>query len=329
MSPDILLIDINGLGYATMYQPNLSRLAHKGFLTGGIHGALASVFMRMTEMPESTPVVIWDGHTPWRKELDPDYKSNRSDDPGKVAIRNSYALQVPYIQLILNCLGIPQVRCASAEADDVAGVICREIDPSWTIELNSKDGDWWQALNRHISWYSPASRQHVTLASFADPATGLKDGHFLTPWEFLQAKALAGDTSDAIRGIEGVGLKTAAKIMRDNGGDIDTFWSRMDAGGKPKGAKELRVAQQDSRDIYQRNIVLMDWRLAPEMDTADLAITSGQPRWDEVQALTEQFGLSRTLTKARSVIGNGRRWGHALHAVEAALHYRSVQPLQK
>lgn len=327
-SADLLLIDINGLGFAAMYQPNLSRLSHEGFATGGIHGALASVFMRMTQVPEAVPIVLWDGHAAWRKALDPRYKSNRSDDPGKVQIRESYAQQVPYIQLILNRLGIPQLRCASAEADDVAGSLCRNLCPSWRIELNSKDHDWWQALQPNVSWYSPSAEKHLTLHDLADPACAGKDGHFLTPWEFLQAKALAGDTSDNIAGIEGVGLKTATKVMRENGGSVESFWARVDAGQAPKGVIATRMCEASSREIYQRNLILMDWRLAPEIDTAAMALTAGKPCWDEVESLTDQFGLSRTLSKAREVMGKkGRDWGQAIDAVDAALHPNLCRPV--
>lgn len=329
-TPDLLLIDINGLGYAAMYQPALSRLEHNGFQTGGIHGALASVFLRMTEVPDAVPIVLWDGHARWRKEMYPEYKSNRNDDPGKLAIRTSYIAQTPYIQLILNRLGIPQLRCETAEADDVAGVLCRNLDASWWIELNSKDTDYWQSLANNVNWYSPSTGKLVTLASLADPATAGKDGHFLTPREYLQAKALAGDASDCIGGIEGVGLKTAAKIMREAGGTIEAFWARVDAGQAPKGVVASRVAEQASREIYARNLKLMDWSLAPEIDTGMLALTAGRPQWDEVEALTDQFGLSRTLSKARQVMGDhGRDWGRALEAVDAAMHHRMCQPLPR
>lgn len=327
---DLLIIDINGLGYAAMYQPNLARLEHDGFQTGGIHGALASVFMRMAEMPLALPVVIWDGHARWRKEMYPEYKSNRKNDPGKIAIRESYIRQTPYIQLILNRLGIPQLRCETAEADDLAGSLCRNLDASWKIELDSKDTDYWQALAENVDWYSPSSGKKITLATLADPALASKDGHFLNPREYLQAKALAGDASDCISGIEGVGLKTATKIMRAHGGTTESFWDAMDAGKTPKGVVETRMNEKPSREIYQRNLKLMDWSLAPEIDTGMLSFTAGRPDWDDVQSLTEQFGLSRTLSKAKEVMGkNGRDWGHGLDAVESALYPNLCQPIKK
>lgn len=319
--PDLLLIDVNGLGYAAMYQPNLAKLEHQGFSTAALHGALMSVFMRMGELPKATPLVIWDGRAQWRHDMYPGYKANRKDDESKKAIRDAYALQVPWIQLILNRLGIPQVRCASAEADDIAGVLCRELDSSWSIELNSKDTDWYQALAENVTWYSPTSRKRVTLQSLADPNNGLDDGHFVDTWEYLQAKALAGDTSDAIDGVQGVGLKTAVKIMRASGGSLESFWASVDGGKQPSGVVASRVAEPESRAIFERNIKLMDWRHAPGLDAQKMALTACKtPDWDDVQGLCEQFGLSRVLTRARGLMGDRPvGWGAALDAVQAAL----------
>jgi 5'-3' exonuclease len=120
--PDILTFDMNALGYAAMYQPNLARLTHKGMSTAALHGAMASLLERMALYPEAMPVVLWDGRPTWRSELLPGYKANRSDAPEKVEIRAKYRQQVPYIQQMLMQLGIPQIRPGYAEADDVGGV---------------------------------------------------------------------------------------------------------------------------------------------------------------------------------------------------------------
>ena len=116
---DLLVFDMNGLGYAAMYQPSLAKLSHKGMPTAALHGAMASLFSKMAEFPTAMPHVLWDGRAAWRKALLPEYKANRSDTPEKVEIRESYRKQVPYIQQMLMQLGIPQVRSGDAEADDV------------------------------------------------------------------------------------------------------------------------------------------------------------------------------------------------------------------
>lgn len=329
LKPDILIVDINGLGYAALYTP-VGKLSFNGFPTGGIHGALTSLFYRMSQRPGAVPVVTWDRKSHWRHEALPEYKASRHLAPEKAALRASYRMQTPIIQLMLNALGIPQVSCGEAEADDLAGVICRGLPPSWLIELVSRDTDWWQALAENVVWYSPVHKKQMTLADLSDPKTDHKDGNFLSTWEYLQAKALAGDASDEIPGVEKVGLKTATKIMREHGGSIESFWAAIDSGNiKPKGVVIERLANSESREIYARNIKLMDWSKAPALRTDFLALTAGRPDWETAGDIAEEFGLSKVLSRARETLKDWNGWGVALHAVEAALHPQFCRPIEK
>lgn len=324
--PDILLVDINGLGYACMYLPAFNRLSVNGFQTGAIHGALSSLFAYMDSRPGAVPIVLWDNRANWRYSLLPEYKGNRSDTPEKVAIKECYKTQTPVIRMMLTALGIPQISCGEAEADDLAGHICREIDPSWNIELGTKDTDWYQSLKENVAWYSSLTKKYVTLESLADPNNGM-ECNFLSTKEYLEAKALAGDTSDYIPGIDKVGLKTAVKIMREHGGTIDSFWTAVDEGRHiPKGSVQERLANQESRDIFKRNKILMDWGQAPAIKTEYLALIAGKPDWDQAQDIANEYGLVKAISKSKIVMKawpNG--WGDALWAVDAALNQNICQ----
>lgn len=323
---DIMLIDVNNLLYAAMYTP-LGTLQYEGFPTGGILGTLNSIFARMADRPGAIPVVLWDCKAQWRYDLLPEYKGSRFASPEKQAVRESARRQSPIVRIILSDLGIPQVACGGSEADDLAGVICRNIDPSWTIELVSGDTDWWQSLAPNVTWYSNVNKIGLTLERLSDPESGLKDGHFITPAEYLQCKALSGDASDEIPGIDKVGLRTAAKIIRANGGDIRNFWSGVAAGTvTPKGVIETRVASAESQALFERNIRLMDWSLAPEIDAGFLAVTAGKPDWVAVNQAAEEFGLKKVRSRAETALKPWTTgWGDALWAVDAALNYRVCQ----
>ncbi len=324
--PDIMLVDIAGLGYAAMYSP-LGKLAHNGFPTGGIHGAIASLFARMEQRPGAVPVVLWDNRAHWRHESLPQYKSSRGADPEKKAIRDSYQMQVPYIQMLLQLLGIPQVSCADAEADDLAGVICRNIDPSWKIELVSRDEDWLQALRENIVWYSPVHKKGLSLASFMDPDVGTKDGHYLSTAEFLEAKALAGDASDEIPGIAGIGPKTAVKVIREHGTSIRDFWVKVDSGEvKPKGVKVESLATSEARAIFKRNIKLMDWSQAPQIKHESLALTAGKTDWAQLEEEAMALGLKKLISNSKEILKPWKHgWGSAIAAVDCALNHHICQ----
>ena len=298
-SVDILLIDANSLGYSAMYQPALSRLEHNGMPTAALHGMMASMFARMNAFPSALPVVLWDGHAGWRHQVLPDYKSNRNSTPEKIEIRAQYRKQVPYLQQLLLQIGIPQIRHPELEADDLAGIICAGIEPSLRVEMVTKDTDWWQALRPGVRWFSPLNKATITLETLADPVA-MKGEHYLSTDEYLQCKALAGDTSDCIPGIEKVGMKTAAKIIREYGG-MDAFWARIDAGMTVKGVVIERLATEISRKTYRRNLTLMDWRAAPDFDRSNLAAWHMEPDMDEFVHTCDNFKLTKVLSSARNL----------------------------
>lgn len=328
--PDVLLIDINGLIYASMYTP-LGKLEFEGKPTGAIHGALNSLFARMADNPNAVPFVLWDSKAQWRYDLWEYYKGSRKGDEGsdRERIRLQCKEQTPCIQLLLSIMGIPQVSCHGAEADDLAGILCRHMHPSWNIELTTRDTDWWQALDPRSSWYSPVHKKGLTLAGLFDPNNGMKDGHFLSTDEYLQAKALAGDDSDEIPGIEGVGLATAVKIIRKHGSRIEDFWSKVDAGVvAPKGVIETRVAEAASRQMFERNTKLMDWRLAPGIDISHLALTAGGCDFKSLEIEAKAFGLKKLLSTAEQALSAwSDGWGPAIGAVDSALHHDLCIPM--
>lgn len=330
LKPDLLIVDINGLGYAAMYSP-VGKLTHNGFPTGGVHGALTSLFSRMGQRRGAVPFVLWDRKAHWRHEEYEQYKSNRGATPEKVEIRETYRKQVPIIQMVLQALGIPQISCGEAEADDLAGVLCRNLHTSWLIEMVTRDTDWYQGLAANIAWYSPLNGKQVTLADLMNPNNDLSDGHFLSTWEFLQAMACAGDGSDCIDGIEKVGMTTAVKHMRANGGSMESFWAACDSGAcKVKGVILERLASQQSRDIYARNLRLMDWTRAPELRHDLLAYTYGAPDWALVKEIAAEYGLAKMVVRAQEALEPWQEgWGEQVNAVDAALNYNLMQPVLK
>ena len=320
MTPNLLLIDVNALGYAAMHQPALARLSHNGEPTAALHGALMSVFSRVAECPDAAPIALWDGHARWRKELFPGYKSNRSDKPEKVKIREAYIKQTPVIEELLAALGIPQIRSESAEADDLAGAICRSIGPEWAIQLVTRDTDWWQALNERVSWYSPLTKACLTHDAFIDPERGSSEGHFLSTQEYIDCKALAGDTSDTIPGLDKIGLKTAAKIFREHG-TLAQIISRAEKGEKFTGVAMQKLLGPGVKEMYERNLRLMDWKLAPPIDPSSLRAQFAPADLPAFESLAERFGLSRVAVSARKLDFGARQalWQPAWNATLAAL----------
>lgn len=314
MSYDIILIDANSIGYAAMYQPNLARLAHDGQSTAALHGLPMSVFKLMKRFPEATPILLWDGKARWRYERYPEYKSDRKADPEKVAIRDAYAAQVPHLRRLFFDLGLPQMGHPDTEADDLAGMITRRIvenDDTLNILLSTTDSDWVQSLHERVHWFKTSDETLTDLARLA--SEDFKDGPFDTPEQYLAAKCLAGDSSDSIEGIPGIGLKTGAKFHREYG-DFETLWARADAGEKFKGAKLQSILTPEARALYLRNREIMDWRQAPIPD--DVSLSCPAPDMASAIEITERFGLKRIQDAMRSTPMDRAAWGPVLWKID-------------
>ncbi|MEI8083872.1 MAG: 5'-3' exonuclease H3TH domain-containing protein [Actinomycetes bacterium] len=144
-----------------------------------------------------------------------------------------------------------------------AGLLCREFDAEWPVVLATSDTDWLQALRGNVAWHSPSNGRHVTEVDLGDTSL-IKDGPFLSTDHYVRAKALAGDAVDGIDGVIGIGLKTAAKILREYDA-IETLWASHDSGAVIRGVALRRAAGPDYRDTYRRNLQLIDWRRAPPL----------------------------------------------------------------
>jgi 5'-3' exonuclease len=101
---------------------------------------------------------------------------------------------------------------------------------------------------------------------------------------------LAGDATDGIPGVKGVGLKTAARIIRDNG-SVEALWARHDAGEAIKGVALQRAAGQECRADYFRNLKLIDWRLAPPLRD-DFELELREPEFAAFAKLCGEWGQS-------------------------------------
>lgn len=211
--------------------------------------------------PSFLPVVLWDDRCRWREAILPGYKSKRWADPDQQEILNLYQRQTDVAKVLLAHAGVPQLKASNYEADDLAGLICRNAPESWSIRLATTDRDWLQALKQNVDWFPVGGGPSITIADL-DKIAIIPEGPFLSCEHFVQSRALSGDASDEIPGVKGVGLKTAAKIIRENG-SVESMWKRFDAGHKFSGEVLNRVAGPGARELYLRNLRLIDWRLAP------------------------------------------------------------------
>ena len=257
----LVLIDGNALGYQNQHG---TKLHSGGMETQAVYGFLRSLREICNHYPKHTIVVLWDGRAQWRFDLHPEYKSNRDNDPKKVAVKEAYAKQRPFIQKAVKALGIAQVTYFNYEADDLAGYLVGKYMPmtgareAQEIVLITGDRDWLQLVRPGVVWRDLRDDSRVITAENFYLKTGYK-----TPMAFLQGKCLQGDTSDVIPGVGGIGEKGAPEFLAEFG-SVSEFWRRCASGEfAPKKKAHINLASEDGRKAFTRNMRLMNLLKSP------------------------------------------------------------------
>ncbi|UUZ78552.1 hypothetical protein LP414_27230 [Polaromonas sp. P1(28)-13] len=179
----------------------------------------------------------------WRFDLYPGYKGNRNSDAAKVAMKESYAKQKPFIEAGLRHLGVRQLTAKWHEADDLAGIFVRKLaaDPTHRVGVITGDQDWLQFVKPNVFWRDMRDDSRIVTAKNFYDFTGCK-----STMEFLERKCLTGDNSDTISGVGGIGEKGAPEFIAEFG-SVREFWRRCDAGEfVPKAVAHKRLWKGDS-----------------------------------------------------------------------------------
>jgi len=202
-----ILIDGNSIGYAAH---SARELTANGRQVQAIFFSLKMIKSMIDRMGSNYDrlIVLWDTKAKWRFDIHPEYKGKRDNDPVKKASRQAYKEQVPEIRKALSLLGVEQVFAKNEEADDLAGAMVLNRKPGDKILLVSGDKDWVQLVCEDVDWYDPREDGNlITAATFQEKTS------FANPVLFSQAKAILGDSSDNISGVDGIGEKCLALLI--------------------------------------------------------------------------------------------------------------------
>lgn len=262
-----MLVDGNSIGYANQYSHSLTA---QGMEVQAISGTLWSLSKRIRESRGAFPVVLWDGRAQWRYDLFGEYKSNRQKSEVSRAARASYEKQQPYLRVMAAKLGLTQIVAENAEADDVAFQLMELlVAMGHEVVFITSDTDWLQGMRDGMSWLDPKSGKLIASAADLEQHVGTSN-----PRAYIEAKALEGDTSDAIPGVPRVGIKTALKVFAEHGGSMASFYAKVDAGKVDLKKKIIAsLASEEGRATFTRNIQLMDLAAAPALTEQAVHVT--------------------------------------------------------
>ena len=245
MSNKIVLIDGHSILNRAFYGvPDLTN--SEGLHTNAIYGFLNIMFKILEEEKPEYLTVAFDVHAPtFRHEMYAEYKGTRKP------MADELRQQVPVMKDVLKAMGVKVIEQAGLEADDLLGTLSKRCEAlGMDVSVISGDRDLLQLATEKVKIRIPKTKGGKTEVEDYY-AKDVKARYEVTPREFIDLKALMGDSSDNIPGVPSVGEKTATKIIVEYG-SIENAYAHVEEIKPPRASKAL----QEHYDLAQLSKVL-------------------------------------------------------------------------
>jgi len=209
MMKKVILVDGNNLMfrsyYATAYTGNIMRNS-KGVPTNALYGFVGMMNKIISEEKPQYIAVAFDIGKNFRKQKYETYKEGRQATPDDLKI------QMPVARDILNAMGIKYFELEPYEADDIIGTLAKmcDQDPEYDGTIISSDKDLLQLLSPVVDMKLLKQKDYIRY----NPKS-FKEDWGIDPIRIIDYKALAGDASDNIPGVKGIGDKTALTLLKE------------------------------------------------------------------------------------------------------------------
>ena len=242
MKERLLIIDGNSLLYRAYYaMPALT--APDGTPTNAVYGFMNMYFKLLSEYRPDYIVIALDVHAPtFRHEFYSDYKGTRQPAPDDLII------QMGLFRELIAEMGVCLLEKAGYEADDILGTVARICDDK-SIEclIVTADRDSLQLITENTNVVLTKNSGAETRLMRMDLAE-MEKQYGMNPTQFIDLKALTGDTSDNIPGVKGVGEVTAKKLIGEFG-TLEGIYEHIDEikGKQKEKLLEGRESAFDSR----------------------------------------------------------------------------------
>lgn len=265
MSEKLVLIDGHSiLNRAFFGIPDLSN--SEGVHTNAIYGFLNILFKILDEEKPEYLTVAFDVNAPtFRHKMYEQYKGTRK--PMASELRE----QVPLMKEMLQAMGVVTIEKAGYEADDLLGTIAKRAEAQGIeVSIVSGDRDLLQLATEQIKIRIPKTKKSGTEVEDYNTAQVVEKYH-VTPTEFIDVKALMGDTSDNVPGVPGIGEKTATKLISQYG-SIENAYAHIDEMPKTKMRESLRENYEQAQ--FSKKLVTIDIHAEIEYDLAGAKLSS-------------------------------------------------------
>ncbi len=250
-----------------------------------------------THEPEHIGVVFDTARQTFRKDIYADYKANRSAPP------EDLVPQFPLIREAAKAFNFEPIELRGFEADDLIATYARQAsEQGQDVIIVSSDKDLMQLVGQGISMFDPMKDKHIR-----EPEVLEKFG--VAPNRVIDVQSLAGDASDNVPGVPGIGVKTAAHLINEYG-DLDTLLERAGEIKQPKRREALIEHAEMAR--VSRQLVTLDQHVDVPIPLESLSV--GTPFSEDLTAFLQKQGFKSLATRLGKTFATAPSTSETIHA---------------
>ncbi|MEK9905418.1 MAG: 5'-3' exonuclease H3TH domain-containing protein [Rhodospirillales bacterium] len=258
----VYLIDGSGFIFRAFHAlPPMNR--SDGTPVNAVFG-FCNMLMKMIETADADCIaVIFDtARTTFRNDIYPAYKANRDAPPEEL---------VPQFEIVreaTRAYGLPALELSGYEADDLIATYARMgCEAGAKVTIVSSDKDLMQLVGDQVQMLDPMKMTMIGRAEVIE-----KFG--VEPEKVVEVQSLAGDSTDNVPGVPGIGIKTAALLINEFG-DLETLLARADEIKQPKRRQSLIDFAEQAR--ISKRLVALDENSPVTASLADIAKQQPDP----------------------------------------------------
>ncbi len=280
--PTIYLIDGSSYIYRAYYAiRNLS--SPQGFPTNALYGFIQMLLKVVRDkQPDHLAVVFDAGRRTFRTEIYPEYKANRA------AMPDDLRQQIEPIKEAVRAFNIPALELAGYEADDIIGAIARDCEErGMAAVVVTGDKDLMQIVSENVTLLDTMKDQVSGVAE-------VRERFGVGPELVIDILGLAGDSSDNIPGVPGIGEKTAIKLIQEYG-SLDSLLVRA---GEVKGKTGERLREFAEQARLSRRLATIDRHVPVPYHFDDFVVSPPDNR--RLADLFKEYGFTSLMKELTS-----------------------------
>ena len=288
------LVDGSGYIFRAYYAlPPLSRKSD-GLPTGAVSGFCSMLFKLLEDArsddtknkPTHFAVIFDSARKNFRNEIFKDYKANRAEAP------EDLAPQFEYIRKSVKAFNLPSIELLNYEADDLIATYSKKIiEAGAKVTIISSDKDLMQLVSNKIRLFDPMKSKVIGEKEVIEKF-GVK------PEQVIDVQSLAGDSSDNVPGVPGIGIKTAAELIKK----YKTLENLLNKASEiPQNKRRETLLSNKDKAVISKQLVTLKDDVPLKNNVSDFIIKDINK--DKLYEFLREMEFNRLLSQAISFYG--------------------------